>query len=279
MTESITETALREPPVTALAPENLPDVDNLVTEDDAPVDNFASEKQQRLLTRSLYSTWAGPGEERPFLAAADVGLFLSLYEPPLVPDVFLSLDVTASEDWWAKGHRAYFFWEFGKAPEVVIEIVSNREGGETDIKMEGYARLGIPYYVIYDPLQQVQDEVLRVYALQLTPERVYEETDPSLLASVGLGLTLWEGEFEGRHDTWLRWQDKDGNLILTGAEQAALERQRTEQERQRAEQAEQQAKLERKRAEQAEHQAEQERQRAERLAAQLRALGVEPEDT
>lgn len=272
MTESATEAALRVSPVATLEPENLPDVDNLVTEDDAPVDNFASEKQQRLLTRSLYSSWAGPGEERPFLAAADVGLFFSLYEPPLVPDVFLSLDVTVPEDWWAKGHRAYFFWEFGKAPEVVIEIVSNRQGGETDIKMEGYARMGVPYYVIYDPLKQVQAEALRVYALRLAPERVYEETDPDLLTGVRLGLTLWQGEFEDRSNTWLRWQDEDGNLILTGAEQAALERQR-------AEEAEQQAKMERERAQQAEQQADQEHQRAERLAAQLRALGVDPEDS
>lgn len=272
MTESVTEAALRVPPVATLEPENLPDVDNLVTEDDTPVDNFASEKQQRLLTRALYSSWAGPGAGRSFLAAANVGLFFSVYQPPLVPDVFLSLDVTVPEDWWAKGHRAYFFWEFGKAPEVVIEIVSNRQGGEIDNKMGSYARMGIPYYAIYDPLKQIQDEALRVYALRLTPERIYEETDPDLLTGVGLGLTLWQGEFEDRRNTWLRWQDEDGNLLLTGEEQA-------EQERRRAEQAEQQAEQERQHAQQAEQQAEQARRRAERLAAQLRALGAEPEDS
>ncbi len=42
---------------------------------------------------------------------------------------------------------------------------------------------------------------------------------------------------------WLRWYDQEGNLLLTGAERV-----------------------------------EHERQRAERLAAQLRALGVEPQD-
>jgi hypothetical protein len=70
------------------------------------------------------------------------------------------------------------------------------------------------------------------------------------LPGVGLGLTLWEGMFEGHAELWLRWCDQEGDPIPTGAERA-------EQERQRAEQAE---------------------QRAEQLLAQLRALGVEPHE-
>lgn len=34
----------------------------------------------------------------------------------MVPDVFLSLDADIAEDWWAKKHRAYFVWEYGKVP-------------------------------------------------------------------------------------------------------------------------------------------------------------------
>ena len=33
----------------------IPDISNLVIEDDTPVDNLISEKQQRLLTEPLYS--------------------------------------------------------------------------------------------------------------------------------------------------------------------------------------------------------------------------------
>jgi hypothetical protein len=36
--------------------EITPDVDSLITEDDEPVDNLSSEKQQRLLTEPLYSS-------------------------------------------------------------------------------------------------------------------------------------------------------------------------------------------------------------------------------
>jgi hypothetical protein len=40
-----------------------PAIQQLITEDDTPVDNLPSEKQQRLLTAPLYSSWTGPGEE------------------------------------------------------------------------------------------------------------------------------------------------------------------------------------------------------------------------
>ena len=112
------------------------------------MDNMFSEKQQRLLTEPLYSSWdAG----RLFLATANVGLFYAVRQPPLVPDVLVSLDVEVPGDWLAKEHRSYFLWEFGKAPEAVVEIVSNTEGGETTDKMLKYAQIGILYYAIYDP--------------------------------------------------------------------------------------------------------------------------------
>jgi len=81
-------------------------LDHLITEDDTPVDNFFSEKQQRLLTEPLYSSWPGPGEDRPFLVAANVGVFYSISEPAIVPDIFLSLDVRMAEDWWETRGRS-----------------------------------------------------------------------------------------------------------------------------------------------------------------------------
>ena len=42
-----------------------PDISHIVTEDDMPVDNFQSEKQQRFLVEPLYSSWS---ENLPFVA-------------------------------------------------------------------------------------------------------------------------------------------------------------------------------------------------------------------
>ena len=46
---------------------------------------------------------------------------------------------------------------------------------------------------------------------------------------MNLGLTLWDGEFEGRSDSWLRWCDRDKNILLTGDERADQEQQRADQ--------------------------------------------------
>jgi Uma2 family endonuclease len=258
----------------------------LTTEDDTPVDNLPSEKHQRLLTEPLYSSWPGPGQGRPFLAAANVGLFWIPRDPAIVPDVLLSLEVTTPQDWWTT--RSYLLWEFGKVPEVVIEIVSNTIGEEQGTKRTTYAQIGIPYYIIYDPQQYLRGEVLAVYELQAGH---YIRRPDTWLPTVGLGVRLWDGTFEGRHDTWLRWCDQQGVVIPTGAERAEHERQRAERERQRAEYERQQAERERQQAERERQQAERERQRAEHehqraehehqqaalFAAKLRELGIDPD--
>ncbi len=244
-----------------------PEIQNLVTEDDTPVDNMPSEKHQRLLTEALYSSWDGPGAGRPFLAAANVGVFALARNPAIVPDVFLSLDVEVAHDWWQKEHRSYLLWEFGKPPDVVIEIVSNTEGGEADEKRQKYARMRVIYYVIYDPLRQVMPDVLTIYRLSGTD---YERHSSPRFPDIGLGVTLW------KTDTWLRWTDADGNLILTGKERAEQERLDKEQTLQQLAQERQRAEQERLDKEQTLQQLAQERQRADRLAALLRQLGHDP---
>jgi hypothetical protein len=220
------------PPLYGLDPADIPNLDDLVTEDDAPVDSIFTEKQQRLLTEPLYSSWAAPVEGGAFLALANVGWFYKYREPPLVPDVLLSLDAAPAGDLRSKEGRSYFQWLIGKPPQVIIEIVSDKRGGEETLKMRTYARQGVLYYVIFDPDDLLGHGVLRAFVLA---RGKYEQLDAKWFPDVGLGLVLWTGTFEGQQQTWLRWCDKDGRVMPTGAE------------------------------------------RAERLAAQLRALGAEPE--
>jgi Uma2 family endonuclease len=234
------------------------DISHLVIEDDAPVDNFQSELQQRLLVEPICSSKALPS---PFLAAANVGLFYKIKGDPIVPDMMLSLGVQRSEDLSQRHHRSYFVWEFGKVPDVCVEIVSNQEGDEINLsqksrqkgremsKKELYAQIGVPYYVVFDPLRQIQGEaemngaLVRVWTIasgryiELTAEAgIAEVGQVAWLETVGLGLTLWEGAFEEDVSRlWLRWCDRQGQVVSTGAE------------------------------------------RADRLAAKLRALGVDPD--
>ncbi|NJL19604.1 MAG: Uma2 family endonuclease [Leptolyngbyaceae cyanobacterium SM1_3_5] len=242
------------------------DISHLVIEDDTPVDNLQSEKQQRLLVEPLYSSKPLPP---PFLAAANVGLFYKLKGEPVVPDAMLSLRVQCADDFSQKRNRSYFVWELGKLPEVCIEIVSNQEGdelalsrrsqqkGKTIAKKDQYAQIGIPYYVVFDPLKQIQGQdemngaLLRVWTIastqyiEMTPAPGIAAVGQSVwLEGIGLGLTLWSGQFEEEVTRlWLRWCDREGRVIPTGAEGREIER-----------------------------------QRADRLAERLREMGVDPDE-
>jgi hypothetical protein len=242
-----------------------PDESLLVTEDDTPLDSILTEKQERLLSEPLYTSWSGPapgedGAPRPFAVLANVGLFSMPEEQPVVPDVTLSLDVTVPPDLHEDRNRSYFLWRYGKPPEVVIEIVSNRKGGELSARRARYARMRVDHYVVYDPLKVLGDATLRTFTLR---EGAYVESVRPWFENVGLALVEWDGTFEGVRRRWLRWCTREGTLVPTGAERA-------EHEKARAETAE-------TRAETAETRAESAEARAQRLAARLRALGIDPD--
>ncbi len=168
-----------------------PDISHLVIEDDEPVDNIYSEKQQALFTDALFSSWE-PG--RTFVALTDVGLFYGLKESPYVPDFLLSMDVEHPPSIKEKKHKTYLMWEFGKRPDLVIEVVSNIDRHE-ERKLEGYARIGIPYYVIHDPGHHLSQRTLRAYQLHGSG---YVEMVQPLFPDLGLGITLWPGNYRDR---------------------------------------------------------------------------------
>ena len=228
--------------------EEAPDISHIVTEDDIPVDNMFSEKQQRLMAESLNSFWK-PG--RQFVAASNVGIFYGVHKPPIVPDMFLSMDVKTAEgmEIWEKKNRSYFIWEFGKPPELVVEVVSNNKGGEVRRKMKIYEHIQVLYYIVFDPQHMVQQEDLRVH--ELTAQG-YIPSITSSLAKIGLGVTLWDGSYEGTHARWLRWCDHKGNIIPTGAEWGERQQSRADQKQKRADQEQKRAEEAEKRAEQSE---------------------------
>jgi hypothetical protein len=135
---------------------------------------------------------------------------------------------------------------------VVIEIVSNREGEELGEKLRRYRRMRVSYYVVYDPLLELGEVSLRIYELR---GDLYVAIDRPWFESVGLGLVEWDGVFEGKGGSWLRWCGRDGRVVPTGAERAESEKARAESAEARAESAE---------------------ARASMLEARLRALGVDP---
>lgn len=90
----------------------------------------------------------------------------------------------------------------------------------------------IPYYAIYI----IKTRELEVYNWVNTRYIRLEPNDrghyPIELMGVELGVL--EGSYQNQTQQWLRWWDNEGNLLLTGSEQAKLERLRADAESLRA---------------------------------------------
>ena len=244
------------------------EMEHLVTEDDTPVDNRFSERQQHLLPTILFASWP---EGKPFEAVSNVGLFYSLHgEPPVVPDFMLSLGVEPRPVSGKKADRSYMTWIYGKAPDLVVEVVSNTKGGELGEKMEIYAKIRITYYAVFDPFFLLSSRELRVF--RLVEGRYVEMLSSQWMPEIGLGLTVWDGVVGDVRDRWLRFVDTKGEMLPTSEEKYEserkkldLERQKVDQERQKAEEERQKAEEERERAERAEAEVEELRRRLKEL--------------
>ncbi len=151
----------------------------------------------------------------------------------------------------------------GEIPDIALEFLSATPSDEYSTKPDFppgkwffYEQiLRVPIYGIFKPVVGLL-EVNR-----LNSSRKYEAQQPDAnnrywIAGVGLFLGVWYGTKAERTGYWLRWWDESGQMLLWGAEMVERER----EERTIAQQ-----------------QAEQERERSSILAAQLRALGIEPE--
>ena len=245
-----------------------PDVSHLVTEDDTPMDNPFQERQQRLMPECIQTSYQ-PG--RPFVCFANVGLYPTPYVEALVPDMMLSLDVSLPADIWEKGNRSYMVWRYGKPPDLVIEVVSNRKGGEATVKLERYAHMRVAYYAIYDPKGKLSKKrPLRLF--EMRGGQFVELLDPfQPLENLGLKLVLWKGTFQDLKGQWLRFADLADQLLPTGGELLEIETKRLREAQVKAEEAQ-------VKAEEAQAKAEEAEARAERLRAKLHELGIDPDE-
>lgn len=215
--------------------------DHLITEDGLPVESYYHELQMRLLTDALTSSWL-PG--RPYIVAADVGIFWRNENPAIVPDVFLAMDVARRTDVMSTEGKSYLCWDMGKPPDIVIEVVSNTDGDELTTKKQIYAaNVRAPRYIVWDERNRLKSGRLNAFVLR---EDEYEASDALWFPKIGLGLCIWSGAYDNYPGDWLRWCDVNGQLIATGEEQ-----------RVRANEAQ---------------------ARADSLAAKLRELGINPDN-
>jgi Uma2 family endonuclease len=161
---------------------------------------------------------------------------------PVVPDAFLSLGVERRKG--GKSRKSYAIWEENDVvPILVLEVVSHKPGGEYDEKMAIYAKLGVLYYVIYNPeyWQRDQHQPFEVYKL-VDGNYQLQIGEPLWMPEVGLGIARYHATIGGIQQEALAWYDEHGDRYFT-----------------------------------AEERAEQENIRAEQLADYLRSLGIDPD--
>jgi Uma2 family endonuclease len=168
----------------------------------------------------------------------DMGIYYHPERPPIVPDGFLSLNVERFFD--EELRLSYLLWEEKVPPILVLEVVSKQRRGEYTTKLDEYAQMGVLYYVIYNPNRKRKPK-LEIYKL-VNSEYQLQEHNPLWMPEIGLGIGNERGNYGGLTRDWLYWYDQNNRRYPTLEEQIDLER-----------------------------------QRAERLAAKLRALGIDPD--
>lgn len=226
---------------------SLPSTADLPCSDDTPVDNEDQNLLPNLLLLSLATLWA---ERMDWFFAVDMAVYHTTGispKVPVVPDAFLSLGVERRKQ--GKSRRSYATWEEGDvSPILAIEMVSNRYNEEYEDKLDLYARLGVLYYLVYNPeyWQRHQHQPFEVYKLEGEAYRL-QIGEPLWMEEVGLGIGRTRREIGGIEQEVLVWCDREGNPYpLPGEARAEAAELRVE------------------------------RDRAERLAEKLRSLGVDP---
>ncbi|MEH2376666.1 Uma2 family endonuclease [Nostoc sp.] len=197
----------------------LPSSEELPDSDDTPVDNELQDLIPGLLKAILAMAWA---ERMDWFFGVDMGIYYHPDLPPIVPDGFLSLGV---ERFYDENLRpSYVLWEERRVPILALEVVSRKYRGEYSTKKQEYAKLGILYYVVYNPTRRRKAR-LEVYKLVNNLYQLQDE-NPVWLPEIGLGIGIERGTYLGIPREWLYWYNQQGERLLTPEEQVKLAQQR-----------------------------------------------------
>lgn len=229
----------------AIAPDDLnltfPDHTQLPESDGTFVKNFQEHPQSILLTDSITPVLQQLHPDGQYCIGQDCGIYWRITEPAEkgaeAPDWFYVPNVPPTLN--GEIRRSYVLWQEFIPPLMALEFVcgdGSQERDKTPItgKFWVYEQVIRPaFYGIYE-VRQAKVEMYHLvenrYELLPANERGHYPISP-----IGVEIGIWQGRYQNVELPWLRWWDREGNLLLTGNE------------------------------------------RAEQLAAQLRALGVEPE--
>jgi Uma2 family endonuclease len=143
----------------------------------------------------------------------------------------------------------YVWQEGGRYPDVIIELTSpSTAAADRGVKKDVYERtFRTPEYFIYDPDKQ------KLLGWRLGENLRYQPIQPNekgwlWCEQLGLWLGTWTGKFQGKENVYLRFFDKDGNLIATEAERRVAAEKRSSAEKKHTSAEKKRADAEKKRA-------------------------------
>ncbi|MEM9216780.1 MAG: Uma2 family endonuclease [Cyanobacteria bacterium P01_F01_bin.150] len=242
----------------------LPTSAELPCSDDTPVDNEDQNFLPNFLLFLLRDIWLN---RMDWYFGVDMGIYHTTganVRVPVVPDGFLSVGVERRKG--GKSRKSYVMWEEEYvAPIFVLEMVSWTPGNEYTDKLEIYRKLGVLYYLIYNPefWQRDGHKQFEVYKL-VNGKYQLQCGEPFWMPEVGLGIGRHQRSFGPVIQEMLYWYDAQGKRYLAADEQVASAQERVTL-------AEQQAKS-------AEEKAASAIERASLLEQKLKELGIDPSE-
>lgn len=223
----------------------FPDHTQLPASDGTFGKNFQEHPQSLILTDSIAPVLQQLHPDQQYCIGQDCGIYWRETDPPEkgaeAPDWFYVPGVPPTLD--GKIRRSYVLWREYVPPLIALEFASGDGSEERDRtplsaldagatqkpgKFWVYERIvRIPYYAIF----QINNSRLEVYHLTDFSYQPLEANDHGHypIPPLNVELGLWQGRFlNNPEQCWLRWWDGQGNLLLTGQELAAQERQKRE---------------------------------------------------
>ncbi len=218
---------------------HLPTSEELPCSDDTPVDNELQNLIPNLLLNILAFLWQ---ERQDWFFGVDMGIYYQRETASedyklIIPDGFLSIGVPRRSR--KNGRLSYVLWEENVSPTLAIEVVSKSYNDEYEEKLEKYQKLGILYYLIYNPNHWRRDkhQPLELYRLE-EGKYVLQTGEPYWLPEVGLGIGRGKSTYVAWEREWLLWYDQGGKAYPIAEEVIEKERQRAEEAEARVEEAE-----------------------------------------
>ena len=223
--------------LTSTEPIAIPTQDNLPYDDNQNMETLRHKCQMDLLLETIYP-WLEKRQDG--FAGGNMFVYFSLTQVKNQdykgPDFFCVLNVPSKE------RKSWVVWEEGKAPDVIIELLSESTATQdkTEKKQIYQDRMRVPEYFWYDPFNPDDWAGFSLVKGKYQPLALDSE-NRYISEQLQLALVRWQGIYRGIEAIWLRWETLDGDLLPTDKEVIEQERQRAEQERQRAEQEKQRA--------------------------------------